>query len=698
MLQGPFAYTGTLAQAWVSGRVDLKSEQRFTLADGSADEDVAFDAQILSGALVKAGPGTLGLRAANLYKGGTIIEGGTLLVTNTSGSATGLGSVLVKGNATLAGSGGLAGEVTVEDYGWIAPGRTGAGSLSCAKLNLNTNACLRFDLSDPSGDNDTLAISGDLILDGTLQVMPGVLFGTGRYLLLTYGGSLTDRGLAVAGVPAQYDVTVDTRQSGEVWLDVALTPVHYVASSGLNLAPYTNWHHAAHTIQDALDVTRLGDTVWVSNGVYTTGGKVSMFGGTLTNRVCVPEGVSLRSLNGPAHTFIEGAADPVLTNGPAAVRGVFLASGARLAGFTVTGGHTALTGLSPWDTDGGGVLAWHGSVSNCTVTGCGAWRGGGIAIQGQPAGAVALRHMRVTGNQAASDGGGICMDGGTLEAAGCLVAGNHAFSKGGGILASASASLYSMTVASNTVDAGPGGGILVTGMSQLFDSIVYANRALGGDNVMPPSLFFATACCSLPLLPGIGNTDADPAFRSPETGDFRLRYGSPCADQATGLAKGLPDLDGLPRPADGDFDDIALCDMGAFEYWPWLSDSDGDTMPDGWEHVRRLRPLDPSDATENPDEDAHDNLSEYIADTDPHDGGSILGIVAISNAPPVDIWFTSSAARVYTLWACDALTGGVWNAVSGQTRIPGRGGVDRLTDDGNATTRFYRLTVDLPSP
>jgi hypothetical protein len=257
-------------------------------------------------------------------------------------------------------------------------------------------------------------------------------------------------------------------------------------------------------------------------------------------------------------------------------------------------------------------------------------------------------------------------------------------------------SLYSVTVASNTASAGQGGGVAVTSPSPLLDCILYANRALKGDNVMPPTSFFATSCCSQPLLPGLGNIALDPAFRKPQAGDFRLRYGSPCVDSATGLASGTTDLDGLTRPADGDFDDIARCDMGACEYAPWLSDSDGDTMSDGWEHVHSLRPLDPADATENPDSDAHDNRSEYIADTDPHDRESLFRIAAISNAPPAAIWFTSSAARVYTLWTCEALTGGVWRAVSGQSGIPGRGGLDRLTDTDLAPSRFYRLGVELP--
>jgi hypothetical protein len=58
--------------------------------------------------------------------------------------------------------------------------------------------------------------------------------------------------------------------------------------------------------------------------------------------------------------------------------------------------------------------------------------------------------------------------------------------------------------------------------------------------------------------------------------------------------------------------------------------------------------------------------------------------------------FPSVAGRVYTLERCESL-GGVWTPVGGQLRVPGTGGTLRLGETGAvATTRFYRVTVDLP--
>ncbi len=81
-------------------------------------------------------------------------------------------------------------------------------------------------------------------------------------------------------------------------------------------------------IQTAVDaaVAANGDMVLVAAGVYDTGGKEALptYWG-LTNRVVIDKTITVRSLdNDPATAIIEGAWDSA-TNGPAAIRGVFLA-------------------------------------------------------------------------------------------------------------------------------------------------------------------------------------------------------------------------------------------------------------------------------------------------------------------------------------------------------------------------------------
>jgi hypothetical protein len=144
-----------------------------------------------------------------------------------------------------------------------------------------------------------------------------------------------------------------------------------------------------------------------------------------TNRVAVIKPVALRSVNGPEVTVIAGFQVPGTTNGPSAVRCVYLADQASLAGFTMTRGATPSYFGSREESAGGGVwCASDGSmVSNCVLTGNSAYSGGG-AFGGT------LNDCTFRGNSASSGlGGGVY--GGTLR--NCTLIGNSArFGIGGG--------------------------------------------------------------------------------------------------------------------------------------------------------------------------------------------------------------------------------------------------------------------------
>ena len=68
---------------------------------------------------------------------------------------------------------------------------------------------------------------------------------------------------------------------------------------------------------------------------------------------------------------------------------------------------------------------------------------------------------------------------------------------------------------------------------------------------------------------GTGNIDANPSFAFPN--DRHLMPDSPCIDAGTNDPPGglpIQDLEGQPRPIDGNGDGQVLADMGAYEFNP----------------------------------------------------------------------------------------------------------------------------------
>ena len=149
-----------------------------------------------SGSLTKTGVGTLTLSATNTYSGATAVGGGTLRV---SGSLAADSAVTVNSNATLAGTGTVHGAVTAENGGIVAPGGS-AGALNVGSLALNASSVCSFELAETNA-SDKIVIAGDLTLDGVLNVTRLTGFTNGTYVLMTYGGNLTDNGLELGDMP-----------------------------------------------------------------------------------------------------------------------------------------------------------------------------------------------------------------------------------------------------------------------------------------------------------------------------------------------------------------------------------------------------------------------------------------------------------------------------------------------------------------
>src|ERR1035437_5514856 len=186
----------------------------------------------------------------------------------------------------------------------------------------------------------------------------------------------------------------------------------YVATNGPG-GGATNWATATNNIQDAISLCSPGDTVWVSNGVYQTGGVMDpSFGGTgsvLTNRVEITAAITVRSANNdPTNTIIKGRFDTgepgasgTVTNGPAAVRCVFMVPNSSLIGFTLTNGATLGEHLNGWDGFSGGVACYDYSpiISNCVIAGNSSEYSGGGTYCGT------LYNCTIIGNSSANGGG-----------------------------------------------------------------------------------------------------------------------------------------------------------------------------------------------------------------------------------------------------------------------------------------------------
>ncbi|MEJ8852888.1 beta strand repeat-containing protein, partial [Variovorax rhizosphaerae] len=220
-----------------------------------------------TGTVTQAGNGSnsiLNLTGLNTYTGLTSVTGGVLAV---NGAVA--GGAQVNTGARLRGTGTVAGPVTVADGGHLSPGDS-PGTIKVGSLVLNGASQIDYELGLPGqvgGDlNDLTTVTGNLTLDGTLNLANLGGMSPGTYRLFDYSGALTNNGLAVTGsLPrgfASSDFLVDTAtprqvnlivQSGgfalQYW-DGVNTTANSVVDGGTatwNTAT-TNWTNAAGAV------------------------------------------------------------------------------------------------------------------------------------------------------------------------------------------------------------------------------------------------------------------------------------------------------------------------------------------------------------------------------------------------------------------------------------------------------------------
>ena len=331
----------------------------------------------------------------------------------------------------------------------------------------------------------------------------------------------------------------------------------------------------------------------VSGNSATSGGGIENSGTlTLTNST-----VSGNSAGPGAGGGIENSGTLILNNSTvsenSASGGGGISSGRgtlTLINSTVSGNRGGLGSAGGIGISGGGTL----TLINSTVSGNSSGRGGGI-INGSGT-TLTLINSTVSGNNSGSSGGGIHHNAGILTVTNSTVSGNRANGDGGGIynaVHSDTPNFFNSTITNNLANADStgnesGGGVFNVGPATINfqNSIIAGNlRTFGGVNVasdcdgtINSNGFNLIGTATLCTVTDGGVTVADPLLgplqdNGGPTQTHALLPGSPAIDAGNpnGCRDNLgtpltTDQRGFPRPADGNNDNVAACDMGAFEH------------------------------------------------------------------------------------------------------------------------------------
>lgn len=531
---------------------------------------------------------------------------------------------------------------------------------------------------------------------------PSIALEEGTNLLRVFGvnaaGERTFASLTVTRLPRSY---------------------RYVAIGSPNpTPPYTNWLTAARSIQDAVNISD-HDILLVSNGVYNTGTQVASQ--TLPNRVAITNKVLVQSVNGPAVTIIEGGG----SQGGTAIRCVYISAGAELVGFTLRDGFTQYSSIEPVpDVSGGGVYAETGAVvRGCVISHCTAVYGGGASggriedclifsnhayrvldYQRGHGGGIFNSHVlrcTVSQNQADFYGGGV--DGCLVEDS--LIVSNVVYFNTSGGGGGAHSQIRRSTIAYNFAR-GQGGGIIYSDARNCVLAFNVSSGTAGAgmqsaalhctivSNTGEHGEFWSTDTRNSLLVSSFTNVAFETLFANSDQGDFRLAPGSPAIDACTDVLV-EDDYLAIARPLDGDNNDTAIPDLGAFEFVHPLADSDGDTLSD----TNEIGMLGTNPAKADTDDDQMADNLELFAGTDPTLWSSVLDIryfdpnYIAREGLLIFRWPTVTGRLYSTMISTNAET---WFYDPTCRNLPGTGDIMTYTNRISSGTEWYRVETWRP--
>ncbi|TDP48300.1 autotransporter domain-containing protein [Zavarzinia compransoris] len=408
---------------------------------------------------VRVTGGTLRLAGANDFTDTSAVSGGTLIVDGTLAAAAPL---KVSGGGTLAGSGRVATAVAIAD-GTLSPGTDGPGTLTVGALDLAPGARVRFDLNRPGviggALNDLVVVDGNLKLDGTLDIAAADgRLAPGVYRLFTYGGTLTDDGLAYGAVPGNVTfnaLALDTSNAAQVnlvvdgvtgelafWNGARTTPNDKVnGGSGTWNATGTNWTN--------LEGSAAG--IWTGMRAVFQGvaGTVAIAGEqTFAGLVFVTDGYRLTAAESGALRTVTAADIQVNSGITALIAAPITGSGGirktdggllTLTGINSYAGGTTLSGGTLAVSDdrnlgaAGGGLDFDGGVLRVTGTAFTTtarsitWgsRGGGLDIADRAATFTLAQDLTGTGGLLKDGAGTLVLDGRNSFTGGITIAGGR---------------------------------------------------------------------------------------------------------------------------------------------------------------------------------------------------------------------------------------------------------------------------------
>lgn len=296
----------------------------------------------------------------------------------------------------------------------------------------------------------------------------------------------------LCGMPAQAAVPT----SVATWDDLAAAVAEAAATPG----DYTITIAAPLAVTGSATLDGQGATVTLVRGVGVTGDLITLPAGQslgLQNITIDGGGAGVPGVVGP---LIHSAGDLQigggallrnnLATGGLAGGGVYVAGGGTLA--LAEGGAISGNAVSDANGYGGGVYVASGggfAMTGGAIGGTGAANtaraGAGVYIDHAATGAVSISGGVIGGNEAAQDGGGLYLNGGTAELSGAEISGNTARYGGGAYVNQASGRLNvrSAAIRGNTASV-DGGGVFVQDDAQLFVTGVFPSAgAISGNAI-----------------------------------------------------------------------------------------------------------------------------------------------------------------------------------------------------------------------